>query len=305
MGTPEFALPALEATRQRTELALVVTQPDRPAGRGRKLHPPPVKEAALAAGLDVAQPERSLTRELGPRLDDVAPDVIVVAAFGKFLGRRVLGLPRHGCVNVHASLLPRWRGASPPVWAILAGDAETGVTVQRMVEAMDAGDVLASRKTLIGQEETAGELTGRLARLGAEALVEVLEGLESGRLAGVPQDHDRATLAPPLRKQDGLVDWAQPAHKVHDHVRAMNPWPMAFTVCGGGTLRILRSRVASHDAVEGPPGLVLRADRHELRVACGRGAIDVLEAQREGRCACCAADLVAGRTVSERQVLGA
>lgn len=305
MGTPAFALPSLEATARLTELVLVVTQPDRPAGRGRKLHPPPVKERAVALGVDVAQPEASVTKEIGDRLEQLAPDLVVVAAFGKFLGKKVLRTPRLGCINVHASLLPRHRGASPPVWAILAGDAETGVTIQRMVPAMDEGDVLAQRATPIDPDETSGELTERLAVLGGELLAELIPALEAGSVVATPQDHGRATLAPPLAKGDGEIDWRKPARAVHDHVRAMNPWPMAFTHRRGGQrLRVLTTRVAMEEGERGRPGEVILADKHVIRVACGQGAVEILVAQCEGKPPAAATQLICGRVLAQGEVLG-
>jgi methionyl-tRNA formyltransferase len=304
MGTPAFALPSLEVTARRTELALVVTQPDRPAGRGRKLHPPPVKERALALGVEVAQPEASVTKELGERLEQLAPDLVIVAAFGKFLGKKVLRTPRLGCINVHASLLPRHRGANPPAWAILAGDAETGVTIQRMVPAMDEGDLLAQRATPIDPDETSGALTERLSTLGGELLTELIPALEAGTPVATPQDHARATLAPPLAKADGAIDWRKPARAVHDHVRAMNPWPMAFTGGRGGTrLRVLTTRVAFEEGVRGGPGEVILADKHVIRVACGQGAVELLVAQCEGKPPASATQLVCGRLLIQGEIL--
>lgn len=304
MGTPDFALPSLETAQKSSELQLVVTQPDRPAGRGRKLRSPVVKERALEFGIDVAQPEKSVTRELAEDLARLEPDVIIVAAFGKILGRKVLSIPRLGCINVHASLLPRHRGASPPAWAILRGDEETGVTVQRMVLEMDAGDVLAQRSTPIAPNETTGELTERLSHLGADLLGELLTELEGGMLDGRPQNHADATFAPPLSKQDGKIDWSKPAMAVHDHIRAMNPWPVAFTSCPKGRLRIHRTCVHSVDEVAGEPGEVVRADPGAVHIACGRGVLQMVEAQHEGKRVMCSKDLVCGRMIGTQERLG-
>lgn len=304
MGTPDFALPSFEVVRAKTDLRLVVTQPDRPAGRGRKLRPPPVKERAAAHGIEVVQPEGSISGELGSRLEDIAPDVIVVSAFGKILGRRVLRLPRLGCLNVHASLLPRHRGASPVAWAIRSGDAETGVTIQKMVLEMDAGDVLMQRRTRIDADETTAELMIRLARLGAEALDEALDAAAAGTLAPTPQDGFQATFAPPLCKIDGAIDWSASAQSVHDHVRAMKPWPVAYTTCRDYRLLVHRTRVASTDTCEGGPGAVIRADREGVLVACGSGVLEVLEAQREGRRSLDPRQLVCGRVVEACELLG-
>lgn len=304
MGTPAFALPSLEAVAKRTELALVVTQPDRPAGRGRKLQPPLVKVRALELGIEVAQPTASVTRELGARLDELRPDVIVVTAFGKFLGRKVLSAPRLGCINVHASILPRHRGASPPAWAILCGDATTGVTIQQMVLEMDAGDVLACCTTPIEPDETAGELTLRLSTLGGDLLEEVLASLADDEVTPEPQDHGAATFAPPLKKADGAMDWGKSAQAVHDHVRAMNPWPVAFTSCGKGRLRVHWTRVIAIEGNQGQPGEVIRADKHGVHVACGQGTVEILEAQRDGKAMASATELVCGRLLSPGEFFG-
>lgn len=304
MGSPEFALASLEATRERTELLLVVTQPDRPAGRGRKLRPPPVKERAIELGVEVAQPRASVTRELGGRLAELAPDLVVVSAFGKFLGRRVLQTPRLGCINVHASLLPRYRGASPPVWAIRNGDEETGVTIQQMVLEMDAGDVLTQQPTPIEPDETAGELTDRLAIIGGDLLRSLFEGLEAGTVRPKPQDHSLATLAPPLSKDDGAIEWQRPARRIHDHVRAMSPWPVAFTTCDRGRLRVHHTAVVDERELHGEPGTVLRADPGAIHVACGEGVLDLVEAQCEGKRVMEGKELVCGRLLQPCERLG-
>ncbi len=304
MGTPDFAVPALETLSERTELLLVVTQPDRRAGRGRKLYPPPVKARAVALGVEVAQPEVSLTRALAERLEELRPDVIVVAAFGKLLGRRVLRVPSLGCINIHASLLPLHRGASPPVWSILSGDAKAGVTIQRMVLTLDAGDVLAQRATPIDPDETGGELTSRLSVMGGELLVELLEALDLGAARATAQDHDKATYAPMLSKKDGELNWCKPAKKVHDRVRAMNPWPVAYTQCPKGRLRIHRTRLVESKGAHGQPGEVIKADRHGVRVACGQGVIELLDAQREGKAVASATELVCGRLLCDGELFG-
>jgi methionyl-tRNA formyltransferase len=304
MGTPAFALPSFEVVRAVTDLRLVVTQPDRPAGRGRTLRPPPVKDRAVAAGVEVAQPEGALSRELGDRLEAIAPDIVVVAAFGKIIGRRVLRLPRLGCINVHASILPRHRGASPVAWAIRSGDVETGITIQKMVLEMDAGDVLVQRRTPIDPDETTGDLMSRLAGIGAESLREAIAATEAGTLAPSPQDTALATFAPPLSKLDGAIDWSRDARQVHDHVRAMNPWPVAYTTCRDARLLVKRTRVASIGPSEAAPGSVVRADCGGVVVACGTGSVEVLEAQREGRSPLATTQLVCGRVLSICDLLG-
>lgn len=304
MGTPAFALPSLKVAREMTDLRLVVTQPDRRAGRGRKLRLPPVKERAHELGIDVAQPEASVTRELGARLEALEPDVVIVSAFGKILGRKILALPRLGCLNVHASLLPRHRGASPVAWAIKMGDRVTGVTIQQMVAGMDAGDILVQRETPIDPDETTAELMARLADIGAEALAESLERAQAGTLSPEPQNDELITIAPPLDKRDGEIDWCQSAQAVHDHVRAMNPWPIATTTCRDTRLRIHRTRVVSDEEAAGEPGAVLCADRKGIHVICGTGVIEVIRAQREGRKPLCAKEMVCGRLVQACDFLG-
>ena len=297
MGTPGFALPALQVLREQSDLLLAVTQPDRPAGRGRQLKAPVAKVWAQQVGLEIAQPEGSVTRELAERLTELAPDLIVVAAFGKILGRKILRLPRLGCINLHASLLPRHRGASPPAWAIMSGDHETGVTIQRVVSELDAGDVLARGTTLIEPNETSGELLERLGPIGAGLLAKLLPRLEDGTAEAVLQDHSLATFAPPISKDDGLIDWTRTAQQVHNHVRGMSPWPIAHTSCGCAPMRIHETRVVQTEGGAGAPGEVVAAGRGGVQVACGQGVIEIRRAQRQGKGVVNGVDLVCGRLV--------
>ncbi len=284
-GSPEFAVPSLHALREVAEVALVVTQPDRRAGRGLRLRPPPVKEAALAAGLPVVQPAGPLRREAGflEALQEARPDVAVVAAYGKLLPRRVLEAPTHGCVNVHASLLPRWRGASPVHRAIVAGDRQTGVCLMRMDEGLDTGPVLACRSTDIGPDETAGELTERLARLGAELLGEALPRYVRGELRPQPQPAEGVTLAPRLTREDGRIDWNRPARAVHDLVRGMHPWPGAWCEVDGQLLKVHRTALAQETGELGAPGTIVALEDGAPLVACGQGAVRLLTLQWAGR----------------------
>jgi methionyl-tRNA formyltransferase len=297
MGTPGFALPALQVLREKSDLLLLVTQPDRPAGRGRHLKAPVAKVWAEQAGIEVVQPVGSVTRELGQRLTELAPDLIVVAAFGKILGRKILRLPRLGCINLHASLLPRHRGASPPAWAIMSGDEETGVTIQQVVSELDAGDVFARGSTTIEPNETSGELLERLGPIGAGLLAELLPQLEAGTAQAEPQDHSLATFAPPVSKEDGLIDWSRTAQQVHDHVRGMSPWPVAHTACGCAPMRIHETRVIQTEGVVAVPGEVIVAGRAGVQVACGQGVIEIRRAQRQGKGVVNGVDLVCGRLV--------
>jgi methionyl-tRNA formyltransferase len=251
MGSPEFALPSLRRLAEHYPLAGVVTQPDRPAGRGRGLTPPPVKALALQLGLPVIQPERLRQPEAMQQLHAWAPDLIVVAAYGQILRPAVLELPPLGCINVHASLLPRWRGAAPIQAAILHGDAESGATIMRMDAGVDTGAVLSQRALPILSGETAGELSARLAEAGADLLIEILPAYLSGGLAPRPQDDSLATYAPLLKKEDGALDFTQPAEELARRVRAFQPWPGAYTTWKGGPLKILHSRPVAGSL---PPG---------------------------------------------------
>ena len=276
-GTPVFALPTLNALFARHRVAAVVTQPDRRAGRGQRAQAPPVKVLALEWGIPVLQPIRLRDPGWPERLAEHAADVAVVVAFGQLLPRPVLDVPPRGSINVHASLLPRYRGAAPIAWSIIRGERETGITTFQMDAGMDTGPLLLQRPTAIGPEETAGELTERLAVLGAEVLLETLERLDT--LAPSPQDSVAATLAPRLRKEDGLLDWMEPATAVAARVRGLNPWPGAVTLAPGGRLLIWRAR-----AIEGrgEPGVLTAADGR-LAVGTGAGLLEPLEVQPENR----------------------
>ena len=282
-GTPALAIPTLTALLDSAhEVSLVVTQPDRPAGRGRKLVAPPVKTIALSRGIPVIQPSSINNPESVEAIRDVQPDAIVVFAYGKRLLPRVLTLPRLGCFNIHASLLPRHRGAAPINYAILCGDEETGLTIQHMAERIDAGAILFQRTLLIGERETAGELSDRLAALAAEAVVPVLDGLEAGMLKEQTQDSALVTEAPSLRKADGNIPWERSAVEIDRFVRAMTPWPGAFTFRhteqkeDGDRVILLDVRpiIDSDQAMQAAPGNVVRADE-KLLVATGEGFLSV------------------------------
>lgn len=252
MGSPDFALPTLQALTDNSRVIGVVTQPDRPAGRGRALKPPPVKTLTEDLGLPVYQPASLKKPEAIERISKWEPDVIVVAAFGQILRKNLLGLPPYGCVNVHASLLPRWRGAAPINAAILHGDAETGVTIMKMAQGLDTGPVLSTRSTPIGPEETAGELSDRLALMGAELLTETLSDYITGKIIPQPQEDEAATYAPMLTKEDGLLDFTQSAEALSRKVRAFSPWPGTFTHWQGKPLKIHRAQPLTGPA--GEPG---------------------------------------------------
>ena len=282
-GTPEFAVPTLEAiVAAGAEVPLVLTQPDRPAGRGRRLTPPPVKRAAEAHGLRVEQPERLRDPSLPAAWGlEQPPDLLVVVAYGLLLPDWLLAWPRAGCVNIHASLLPRWRGAAPIQHAILAGDAVTGVSLMRMDKGLDTGPIYAQRSTPIGPEDTAGDLHDRLARLGAELAAEALPGVLDGSLEAVPQDERAATYAPKIDKADARLDFRHPADELARRVRAYHPWPVAFAeLSDGRTLRVHAAK-ALPDADTGgaPPGRIIAAARAGIDVATGRGVLRLTRVQ--------------------------
>jgi methionyl-tRNA formyltransferase len=276
-GTPAFALPTLHAILVRHEVVAVVTQPDRPAGRGQRPQASPVKVVATEHGVPVLQPDRLRDPGWPERLAEHAADVAVVVAFGQLLPRAVLDTPARGSINVHASLLPRYRGAAPIAWAIIRGERETGITTFQMDPGMDTGPMLLQRATPIGPEETAGELAGRLAVLGADVLIETLDRL--GALTSHAQDSGAATLAPRLRKEDGILDWTEPALALAARVRGLNPWPGAMAQAPGGRLLIWRARAITG---RGEPG-VLTAVGGLLAVGTGAGLLEPLEVQPENR----------------------
>jgi methionyl-tRNA formyltransferase len=282
-GSPELAVPSLEAVAELAEVLAVVCQPDRPAGRGLALSPPAVKVRALELGFPVMQPVKVRVPEFAESLRALGADVGVVVAYGRILTPAVLGAPRVGCVKVHASVLPRFRGAAPIQWAIAEGDDETGVSLMQMDEGLDTGPVLAIERTPIGPDETAGELGRRLSRLGAGLLTRELPSIVRGERSPEAQDDARATLARLLTKEDGRLDFRWPARRVHDRVRGMSPWPGAFASIEGKVVKVHRSRLPEAE-VDAAPGEVVASERHVLRVACGDGrAVDLLELQDAGK----------------------
>ena len=280
MGTPDFAVPSLERLiADGREVAGVFTQPDRPRGRGNKLMPSPVKACAAAHGIPVFQPER-IRRDGAEDLRALAPDLCVTAAFGQILSQEILDIPQMGSINVHASLLPRHRGSAPIAYAIMQGDAMAGVTTMMMDKGIDTGDMLLQAETQIGETETCGELTGRLSLLGAELLAETLKQLEAGTLKTVHQDESRMTYDPMLTKEMGEADFALPAREVKGLINGLNPWPCVSVPMGEGRLKLLRASLAEGS---GQPGEVLTGDpRGGLIIACGEGAVRILELQAPG-----------------------
>ncbi|WP_437605268.1 methionyl-tRNA formyltransferase [Sorangium sp. So ce834] len=304
-GTPAIAVPSLEALASIADVVGVVCQPDRPAGRGLELKAPPVKVKAGELGLPVVQPEKIRTPEFAAWVKDAAADVALVIAYGRILPKAVLDAPRRGCMNLHASILPRYRGAAPITWAIAGGEAETGVSLMQMDEGMDTGPVYAIHRIPIGPDTTADELAVDLGALAARVVREDLRRAVDGELEATPQDHEAATHAALLKKEDGRIRWDRSARQIHDHIRGMTSWPGAFTTIEGKALKVLAARVEREAEPGGaPPGTVVMASRNVVIVACGEGAIQLLRAQAEGRKPLAAADLVAGRTLQTGMVLG-
>lgn len=280
MGTPDFAVPILQTLLETQTVAGVVTQPDRPAGRGQTLRPSPVKKLALQAGVPLYQPTSLRPPESAEPLRVWEPDAIVVAAYGQILRPHVLSLPPHGCINVHASLLPRWRGASPIHHAILAGDPETGVSLMQMDAGLDTGPVFVQEAIPIEPDDTAATLHDRLAQLGAEMVRRYLDDILAGRLSPKPQDERAATYAPMIKKEDGELDWHEPAVALERRVRAMTPWPGAYTWWAGERLRIPAAK-ARTDGPAAPPGTVVR-EGDAILVTTGAGSLQLLEVQPAG-----------------------
>lgn len=302
MGTPAFAVPTLaKLVEAGHDVPLVVTQPDRPVGRGRKLTAPPVKQKALDLGLEVYQPEKIKTDEAFARLQALAPDVIVVVGYGQIIPQRIIDLPPHGCVNVHSSLLPKYRGAAPVNWAIVRGETVTGVCTMNIVKKLDAGDVLLHRETPIGENETASEVMERLAPMGADLLVETLDGLAAGAIAPQPQDHEAFTYAPMMKREDGEIDWSLSAQQIHNRARGFDPWPGAYTSFRGKRLHLRGTQVRAGDA---PAGEIVEAG-DALVVGCGGGGLlAASEVQVEGKARMRAADFANGYQPNPSERLG-
>ena len=278
MGTPDFAVPSLQKLLDAGfEVCAVYTQPDKPKGRGHKLQAPPVKELALQHEIPVFQPTSLRKEEVQQELQSFQPDVIVVVAYGKILPKAVLDLPRLGCINVHGSLLPKYRGAAPIQWTVINGDGTGGVTTMFMGEGLDTGDMLLKAETPVGAEETAGQLFDRLKDLGADLLLETLEKLEQGTLTPVPQNEEDATHAPMLSKELSVIDWSKPARELHNLIRGLNPWPSAYSYLDGKKLKIHASRVVEGS---GEVGKAFAKDGN-LLVYCGEDALELTEIQTE------------------------
>lgn len=295
LGTPQFAVPTLDAILASSHTVVgVVTQPDKPRGRGQKETDAPVKARARERGLPTLQPATLKDPAVLEQLAALGADIGVVAAYGKILSQVVLDIPRLGMINVHASLLPRWRGAAPVHRSVIAGDAVTGVTIMRVVKALDAGAMLATVERPIGPDDTSDEVERDLATLGADLLVRTLDRLAVGPVDEVPQDDRLVTYAHRLTKDDGVIDWTKPAAAIHNQIRGLHPWPLAFSYVDGQRL-ILRRSTWSAEPVSADPGTIVVAQGDELRIATGDGSLLVTELQAEGRRASRTRDFLAGR----------
>ncbi|HEY4120757.1 MAG TPA: methionyl-tRNA formyltransferase [Byssovorax sp.] len=303
-GTPHIAVPSLDALAEIAEVVAVVCQPDKPAGRGLAVAAPPAKARALELGLDVHQPTKVRTPEFASWLSGLRADVALVIAYGRILPKAVLDAPAKGCLNLHASLLPKYRGAAPITWAIANGERETGVCLMQMDEGMDTGPVLSTHRLAIGDDETTDELGVRIGALAAEVVRADVERAVRGELAPSLQDHAAATMARILEKEDGRIDWTKPARAVHDHARAMTSWPGAFTTLGGKLFKVLATKVEDELAHDAAPGTIVRAAKGNAIVACGAGALRIVRGQLEGKKALTAAELVGGRTLALGARLG-
>ena len=304
MGTPDFAVPSLKALYEAGhEVKAVFCQPDKPKGRGYKLVPPPVKEFALEKNIPVYQPNslKNGGDEFIKILEELAPECIVVAAYGKILPKSVLDIPKFGCVNVHGSLLPKYRGAGPIQWAVLNDEKTTGITTMLMGEGLDTGDMLLKCETEIGENETAAELFDRLADMGADLIVETLEKLKKGEITPVPQNEEEATYAPMLTKELSPIDFTKTAREVHKQICGLSDWPCATTLINGKRLKVYHSEIVEGNS-DKPAGTVVKAK--DLTIACGEGLIRFTEIQAEGSKRMATADYLRGKPIAEGTVLG-
>lgn len=299
MGTPDFAVPALEKLMEAGhKITAVVTQPDRQRGRGKEVVYSPVKECALKYGIPVFQPVKIKAPEAVEQLRIYQADIFVAAAFGQILSKEILEMPRYGCVNIHASLLPKYRGAAPIQWAVINGEDKTGVTIMQMDEGLDTGDILTQREVLIAQEETGESLFEKLSVLGAELLVETLEMIRRDDVVKRKQDASLSTYARMLKKEDGRIDWSRTSKQIEQQIRGMNSWPSAYTMWNGKTLKIWKAQwnqsVHAH-----APGTILAVEKESVSVACGEGVIRIMELQLEGKKRMAVKDFLLGYHMEE------
>ena len=297
MGTPDFAVPSLQGLiDDGHEILAVYTQPDKPVGRKQVLTPPPVKALALEHGLPVYQPTKMRDGTVAAQLRELAPDLIAVVAYGRILPKEILEIPPYGCINVHGSLLPKYRGAGPIQWSVINGEADTGITTMYMGEGLDTGDMILKKETPIGENETYGELHDRLKEIGAQALLETLDLIEEGKAPRVKQDDSLSSYAPMLDKKIAKLDFTKPAAELHNLIRGLSPWPVAHTTCNGKLLKVHSAILHDRDGSSGgdnKPGAVI--DRKKLIVACGQGSLELLEVQLEGGKRMSGEDFLRGR----------
>ena len=304
MGTPEFAVPALQALLESEDTVVgVVCQPDKPAGRRLDLHAPPVKDCARAHAVPVFQPPKIRTPEALEHLRGWRPDLIVVAAYGKIIPKTMLDLPPCGCINIHASLLPKYRGAAPMQWAIARGETHSGITIMQVNEQLDAGDILLQKSVALRPDETGGSLHDTLAALGAQALVEALTLFKQGKLVATPQDQAAVTYAPLLKKEDGEIDWTRSAVSLERRIRAFHPWPSSYTWLGNKRLKILAAHLSTAEATVAPGAILNRQDK-ALSVATGQGSLTLDRVQLEGKKALPIAAFLAGHNLKPGDRLG-
>lgn len=303
MGTPDFAVASLDALiTGPDQVVAVVSQPDKKQGRGKKLAAPAVKKRALEAGIPVLQPEKIKTQEFLDQLRSYTPDLIVVAAYGRILPASILQLAPLGCINVHGSILPKYRGAAPIQWAVINGDKEAGVTIMQMDEGMDTGDILHIAALEVDENETAGGLFWKLAELGGIALLDTIEKLKEHEIIPIPQNDNEASHAPMLKKNDGHIDWNQPAKAIHNRIRGLDPWPCAFSFLDGKRLRLFTPEVV-HMESHTPPGTVIRADKAGLLINTGDNCLLLHELQPEGKKRMKAADYLNGQPIKGGTIL--
>lgn len=303
MGTPDFAIPTLRALASKHEVVCVVSQPDKPKGRGMQLHPTPVKAAALELGLEVRQPVTLKDGAFLPDLEELRPDVIVVVAYGKILPEYLLNFPKHGCINAHGSLLPAYRGAAPMQRAIMEGNKETGITTMRMAKGLDTGDMLEVAKVEIAPNDNFEVIHDKLAAASADLILSTLAGLEAGTIIPVRQDDSLATYAAKIEKADCLIDFTRTAQELHDQIRGLSPIPLAFTKLNGKLLKIVASKV-SDQATDKAPGTVLSTDKGVIAVATGKGVLHITDVLPEGKGRMSAAAFVNGKKIAAGDILG-
>ena len=302
MGTPEFSVPILQMLIENTNVLGVVTQPDKPKGRGKAMQASPVKECALSHGIEVFQPTKIRESENVEYLRKFGADIFVVAAFGQILPKSILDMPKYGCVNIHASLLPKYRGAAPIQWAVINGDEVTGVTTMLMNEGIDTGDMIAKKQVRLAEDETGGSLFDRLADTGAELIVETMKMLEEGTAEFTPQNSEEATHTSMISKELGSIEWSKPAAEIERLIRGLNPWPSAYTRLKGKTFKIWKAQVVEVSSSD-KPGTIIKIGKDELLVQTGEGALSLIEVQLEGKKRMDVASFLRGCQIEEGIVL--